>query len=143
MVLLFLATACNFTALPQEANPDVVLTGQADGAPVGCSPEDITGHINEMLDAISRSDPNVVDEYFGRKNAAPFFWYSIGEFVAYSWDELDLYFQQRYQQHEQLQLRSIEFNGWEPERGGKQALITNPRNKLRALSGETGTHFAA
>lgn len=29
------------------------------------------------------------------------------------------------------------------ERGGKQALITNPENMLRALSGETGTHFAA
>jgi carbamate kinase len=29
------------------------------------------------------------------------------------------------------------------ERGGKRALITNPENMLRALSGETGTHFAA
>lgn len=29
------------------------------------------------------------------------------------------------------------------ERGGKQALITNPENMLRALAGETGTHFAA
>lgn len=29
------------------------------------------------------------------------------------------------------------------ECGGKQALITNPENMLRALSGETGTHFAA
>lgn len=66
-VLLFLATTCNSTAHPQEANPDVVLTGQADGVPVGCSPEDITGHISEMLDAIGRSNPNVVDEYFGRK----------------------------------------------------------------------------
>jgi carbamate kinase len=27
------------------------------------------------------------------------------------------------------------------ERGGKKALITNPNNMLRALSGETGTHF--
>jgi carbamate kinase len=27
------------------------------------------------------------------------------------------------------------------ERGGKRALITNPDNMLRALSGETGTHF--
>lgn len=29
------------------------------------------------------------------------------------------------------------------EWGGKQALITNPEHMLRALSGETGTHFAA
>lgn len=27
------------------------------------------------------------------------------------------------------------------ERGGKQALITNPENMVRALNGETGTHF--
>lgn len=27
------------------------------------------------------------------------------------------------------------------ERGGKQALITNPENMLRALDGQTGTHF--
>lgn len=29
------------------------------------------------------------------------------------------------------------------EKGGKRALITNPENMLRALNGETGTHFAA
>jgi len=27
------------------------------------------------------------------------------------------------------------------ERGGKEALITNPQNIERALAGETGTHF--
>jgi len=27
------------------------------------------------------------------------------------------------------------------ERGGKKALVTNPDNMLRALRGETGTHF--
>lgn len=27
------------------------------------------------------------------------------------------------------------------ERGGKRALITNPVNMLRALSGQTGAHF--
>lgn len=29
------------------------------------------------------------------------------------------------------------------ERGGKRALITNPENMVRALNGETGTHFMA
>ena len=29
------------------------------------------------------------------------------------------------------------------ERGGKKALITNPDNMVRALRGETGTHFEA
>ena len=28
------------------------------------------------------------------------------------------------------------------ERGGKKALVTNPDNMLRALQGETGTHFS-
>ena len=33
-------------------------------------------------------------------------------FVAYQLDEVNTYFQERYQQHEQLQLQSIQFNGW-------------------------------
>lgn len=110
---------------PTSSN--VVLTGQADGAPAGCSPNEIARRFEAMFRAINRGEPNVVDEFFGRKSGASFAWYSMTEFgqteadknhfVAYTWDELDAYLKRRYQQHEQLQLLSLQFNGWDPGRG--------------------------
>lgn len=104
-----------------------VVSGNTDGAPVGCSPKEIAGRMVEMLDAINRADLKVVDEYFGRKDGAPFQWYSLTEigetdieknhFAAYHWDDLAGYFNQRYQQHEHMELRSIHFNEWDAERG--------------------------
>jgi hypothetical protein len=96
------------------------VTGNADGAPTGCSPDEIARRIFEAFEAINQADPDVVDEYFGRADFAPFGWYSIGDgqdnFAAYQWRVLDEYLQQRYEQHEHLELRSIQFNGWEQER---------------------------
>lgn len=57
---------------PSENPQDVVVIGEADGAPIGCSPDDITARIAKMFDAINRGDPTVVDEFFGRKSSAPF-----------------------------------------------------------------------
>jgi hypothetical protein len=119
VLLMVLSSSCR-AATPPNAN--YVVTGNADGAPTGCSPQDIARRIVEMFDAINRSDPNVVDEYFGRKASAPFEWYSMTEvgqnhFVAYKWADLVTYFDQRYQQHEQLQLRSVQFNAWDADRG--------------------------
>jgi carbamate kinase len=37
----------------------------------------------------------------------------------------------------------IQASLWFLERGGKEALITNPENIERALLGETGTHIVA
>ena len=103
------------------------VTGEADGAPVGCSPQDIADRIVEMFNAINLGDPNLVDEYFGRTSHAPFQWYSmtivrnnntvINHFVAHTWDDLDAYFRLRYQQHEQMRLLDMQFNGWNPAIG--------------------------
>lgn len=126
LILLIVATSGCGTATTLK-NEQYVVTGHADGAPIGCSPQDITHRLAEMFDAINRGDPNLVDEYFGRKDGAPFAWYSMTEvgktdaevnnFAAHSWDSLAAYFEQRYQQHERMHLRSVQFNGWEPERG--------------------------
>lgn len=122
------------SATPPKEHPptlqpvtDYVVTGAAEGAPAGCSAQDIAQRLAEMLEAINRGDPQVIDEFFGRKNKAPFQWYSMTEFgrseaeknhfVAYNFEELDSYFQKRYKQNEKLQLRSIQVNSWEPERG--------------------------
>lgn len=77
---------------------------------------------------MNRGDTDLlVDEYFGRQDGAPFTWYSMMEvgktdieknqFVAYTWDNLAGYFDQRHQQHEQIKLRKVQFNAWEAGRG--------------------------
>jgi hypothetical protein len=125
LVLAWMTAGCSQATTPNRT--EYLVAGSADGAPVGCSPEDIARRMAALLEEINRGDPGVVDEYFGRKSMAPFRWYSMTEggetdaekrhFVAYSWDDLAVYWEQRYQQKESLQLRSIDFNGWEQERG--------------------------
>jgi hypothetical protein len=56
-------------------------------------------------------------------------WYSMTErhnagprsgdqqFVAWTRDDLAVYWQQRQRQHEHLELRRLQVNSWEPERG--------------------------
>jgi hypothetical protein len=103
----------------------VQVSGQADGAPPGCSPQDVANRLIELFDAIGRGDPNVVPDFF---DGPQFAWYGIGEanmpggveknrFVAHSLEELPAYFTQRHEKHEQVTLRELQVNGWEPERG--------------------------
>jgi hypothetical protein len=119
IVLSVFTNSCRNEIMPTKVSYSV--TGNADGAPIGCSPDEIASRISKAFDAINRADPNVVDKYFGRADYAPFGWYTIGnsdeQFAAYTWRTLDEYFQQRYEQHEHLELQSIRFNGWDEERG--------------------------
>ncbi len=119
MCLVVLISSCSYLSAPTKE--PVVVTGDSAGAPIGCSPEEIAQRIEEAFDAINRADPDVVDEYFGRADFAPFGWYTIGNneefFSAYQWRTLDEYLGQRFQQHEHLELRSIRFNSWDEERG--------------------------
>lgn len=106
---------------------EYTVTGQADGAPEACRPDDIADRAAAMFDAISRGDLNVVDEYFGKRRDAPFQWYSMTErgtqeadnshFVAYNLNDLAEYFMQRHEHNERVQLRSIQFNNWDAARG--------------------------
>jgi len=111
----------------ESANENYAVSGNADGAPLGCGMQDIADRMVEMFNAINRGDPDLVDEYFGRRTQAPFQWYSmtivrnndtvIDHFAAYTWDELDVYFKLRHQQHEQMRLLNVQFNGWDPATG--------------------------
>ena len=132
-IALLIACALSLNSCGLRPTPDdsllgnVLVTGAAEGAPAGCSPDEVTARIVEMFAAVNRGDPNLVDEFFGRQSQAPFQWYSMDEFgkteaeenhfVAYAWDELDAYWPERYRQQERLQLRSVQFNGWEGARG--------------------------
>ena len=125
-LLTVFISSCGMATI--STDEEYLVTGNADGAPNGCGPQEIAGRMVEMLDAINRGDTKLlVDEYFGREAGAPFEWYSITEvgktdieknhFVAYTWDDLADYFDQRHQQHEQMKLRSVQFNSWDAGRG--------------------------
>lgn len=120
-LLIFLTifiNSCNNEITPTKVSYSV--TGNADGAPIDCSPDQIASRISEAFNAINRADPDVVDKYFGRADYAPFGWYTIGsgdkQEAAYTWGTLDEYFQERFQQHEHIELLSIRFNGWDEQR---------------------------
>ena len=127
LVILLIVFTGGCSKAGASANENYAVTGNADGAPVGCGLQDIADRTVEMFNAINRGDPNLVDEYFGRRSHAPFQWYSmtivrnndtvINHFVAHTWDDLDAYFRLRYQQHEQMRLLNMQFNGWNPAIG--------------------------
>ena len=127
LLLLLIVSTSGCSKAGMSTNKNYVITGNADGAPIGCGPQDIADRTVEMFNAINRGDPNVVDEYFGRRSHAPFQWYSmtivrnndsvLNHFVAHTWDELDAYFRLRFQQHEQMRLLNMQFNGWNPDIG--------------------------
>ena len=122
LLILLIVFTSGCSKAGASVNENYAVTGDANGAPVGCGPQDIADRMVEMFNTINRGDPNLVDEYFGRRSNAPFQWYwmtivrnndtVIKHFVAHTWDDLDAYFRLRYQQHEQMRLFSVQFNGW-------------------------------
>jgi hypothetical protein len=129
--LAILLSACqemgvfNSSAPPAPTEIEVTVRGQADGAPNGCTPEHVAERLQGLFDAVSTSDPDVVPEYFGtfdgdhtRANTGiAFQWFCMDTTTVYDLPELETYFNERYEQNEQLRLRSITLNGWEPARG--------------------------
>ncbi len=105
----------------------VIVTGQADGAPIGCSPQEVAQRLADLFDAINRGDPNVAPEFFGRQDGGYFQWYSMGagetngqalhHFVTRDLNELAAYFAKRHAHGEHLQLQRLKVNGWENGRG--------------------------
>jgi hypothetical protein len=94
---------------------DVIVTGSAAGAPDGCTVETVAGQLLELADGVNNANPTVVPEFFGASEAT-FEWYCMQSFTAYSLDELEAYFQQRYGQHERWRLESVQVNGWDQAR---------------------------
>lgn len=101
-----------------------VVTGDAAGAPAGCSPQVITARLVDFATALNHGDTDVVKQFFA--SDAPFEWYSMSvlkadqqqsNVVAYNPADLTTYFAQRIVQHEHLTLRMVQFNGWESARG--------------------------
>ena len=108
----------------RQAGNDVVVTGQATGAPDGCDVQEVAQRLLEFADAFNRDDPQFVPMFFSDR--APFAWYSApdGDPTAgtqgtdvYSTKELPAYFERRHAQHEQLFFKEIQVNGWEAQRG--------------------------
>ena len=97
----------------------VEITGNADGAPEGCTVETVAARLQALATAINNEEPDVVPRFFGDSDGA-FQWYCMHEsdepFTAYTLDELDAHFQRRYEQNERWRLDSVVFNGW---RSGK------------------------
>jgi hypothetical protein len=119
----------NADSLAVSPVPDsVVVTGEAAGAPPGCSPRRIASRLVAMFDAISQAKPGIVDDFFGRQRNAPFGVFSMNEGGAPqasknrftrvdTWEDLAGYFEQRSQHREQIQLLRLQVNRWDPAYG--------------------------
>ena len=95
-----------------------IITGNAEGAPDGCSVETVADRLMDLATAVNHTDENAAGEFFGKGSMEWFCTVEDGEpFTAYTTDELEAHFQRRYAQHEQWQVESIQFNGWERARG--------------------------
>src|SRR5215207_8197944 len=95
------------------------VTGQADGAPAGCGVQDVVQRLQNFAAAFNEGDQQLLSTWFS--NRAPFAWYSAPEgdstFRAiYTVEELPQYFEERYAQHDHLEFKQIQVNGWEAQR---------------------------
>ena len=127
LVLALAVTGCTFNLDSSSPAPDpttttgallskVIITGDVNDAPPQCSPQAITERMVRLFEAVNHAQPDIAFSYFG----GAFMWYCMHEpdeeHTVYGLVELDEYFQQRYEQHEQIRLESIQFNGWESQR---------------------------
>jgi len=102
----------------KEGSPATSLatvTGQAEGAPTGCSVQEVTQQLQNFAVAFN-DDQQRLSTMFS--DHAPFAWYSAPEgdstsHAIYTVEELPEYFEQRHAQHEQLEFKRIQVNGWE------------------------------
>jgi hypothetical protein len=110
----------------QEVDPlsNVTITGQLDDAPAGCTPEQVAGRLQGLFSAISSRDRDLVPEYFGpfegqeftAQRGQYFQWYCMGGDDIYDLPDLEQYFIRRFRRDEELQLVSIDVNGWDQAR---------------------------
>jgi len=93
----------------------VEITGNADGAPDGCTVDTVAERLQALATAVNSEEADVVPRFFGDSDGA-FQWYCMVEagepFTAYTLDDLNAYFQRRYEQNERWRLDSVTVNGW-------------------------------
>ena len=99
----------------EDALKDVIITGQSDGAPSGCSPREIAHLIVQFFNEFNRGDQKELARFFN----PTFQWYYVGQdgFETSNRDKLLAYFAERHQHREQLRLIKIQVNGWDEPRG--------------------------
>ena len=107
----------NISTLPTNL-PTV--TGQANGAPAGCSVQEVAQSLQDFATALNAGDQQQLLTLFSDR--APFAWYSAAERGStyrdiYKVKELPQYFEERHAQHEYLEFKWIQVNGWEEQRG--------------------------
>lgn len=98
---------------PPTSLPTV--TGQADGAPAGCSAQHVAQQLQDFAVALNGGDQQKLSTLFSDR--APFAWYSAPEGDStfrdiYRVKELAQYFEQRHAQHEYFEFKQIRVNGW-------------------------------
>ena len=116
-------TAINSGTATPTKKASFGVTGSADNAPTGCDAQTVAERLADLFSAVNQADPTITDRFFGQSQNAPFQWYSMDEvvhntylkhhFVAHHFDELTAYWPARFGQHEQLQLLSVQINGWD------------------------------
>ena len=103
------------TLAPPPDLSGVEIRGNAEGAPEACPVETVAARLQALATAVNNEETDVVPRFFGESDGA-FQWYCMPEagepFTAYTLDELDAYFQRRYEQNERWRLESVAFNGW-------------------------------
>lgn len=124
LIIVFLTSACSRPDVSSNASTadggTVTVTGHADGAPAGCSVEEVGQRLLDFADAFNRQDSQLVAMFFGAG-----VWYSGSEgdlagatqyTTIYLGRDLPAFFDRRHAQKEQLLFREIQVNGWESQR---------------------------
>ena len=120
LIVLVWLSACSGSggASSTPTNTAVVIMGQAPDAPAGCGVQEVVQRLLDFAEAFNRQDPQLGNSFFSER--APFAWYSApggDQTTIYSPKELATYFEHRYAQHERLNFKRIQVNGWEAGRG--------------------------
>jgi hypothetical protein len=124
LIIVFSANACSKDDIPDNASTadggNVTVTGHAEGAPAGCSVEEVGQRLLDFANAFNRRDSQLVSTFFGAG-----VWYSGSEgdhaggmqyTTIYSGRDLPAFFDRRHAQNEHLLFKQIQVNGWEWQR---------------------------
>ena len=124
LITVLLASACSGSeALDNRSTADggnVIVAGHADGAPTGCSVQEVGQRLLDFAKAFNRQDSQLASAFFGVG-----VWYVASEgnkagdiqyITIYLGKDLPAFFERRYAQNEKLLFKEIQMHGWEWQR---------------------------